>query len=1074
MPGNPGHLRALTRLFAAVLACLSLSCAMAQAAENDRWSALTTTIFQHYRQDDAPATATALAQDRAGFLWVGSQSGLLRWDGYRFRVYRRNIADPHALPDVYIQKLFVDRRGQLWIGTSNAGVARYDAALDRFVRYPVGGEHGLPNPSVLAFAEDGDDGLLVGTSTGLHRLDLRSGTFSSLPSDAGLPSVAIQSLLRDRGGALWIATRDGLARQRGQGTQAWSGLRFDAISLPLAPDQRQDAESLMEDDAGRLWIGTSSHGAFVRAADGGTIAAVLESGPQPTLQSEDVYTMAQSQPGEVWLGTWGQGIVVVDTETLRTRRIRNDRALAGSLGNDTIWSLLRDRSGLMWVGAVRGLSHTDPRQGALRNILGGGTRPGGLSDPEVTVALAARDGKVWLGLGANGIDIVSNTGTIQRLRADPARPDNALPGEHVISIAEGPDIYAGTLRGLYRIGQDGVQVERLRLPGRAADASADALLWAGDALWMGAWDDGLWELRFQDGVQSVHHYPLGDRLADHRILILEKGVGDTLWIGTGNGLTSFDRRSHVTETILPDAADPGALAAGYISSLCLDRRGRLWVASTGGGVSVLTGRDKAGRPRFHRIGAAHGLYNDVGQILQDGQGYLWASMDKGLARIDPDTFAVQVLRRAEGVALESYWSASGAVLPDGQLLFGGMGGATLLKPELLRGDSARPPVAVTDLRVGGQVLAPGAYAQGGAPLLIPPGDTSLAVEFSALDYSSPERNRYAYRLDGYDHDWIATDPSRRLAAYSNLAPGDYTLRLRGSNRDGTWSDNELRLPLRVLPAWRQTGWFKAAMALGGALLMIAVVEARTAWLRRQRRELERCVHERTAELEQATRELREASLTDPLTQLRNRRFLMQNIEADAALSLRHYRDRATQAEPDENIDLIFYLIDLDHFKQINDVHGHAAGDAVLIETGRRLKTVFRESDYVVRWGGEEFLCVGREMQRAQAAALAERIRAAVAEQPFALPDGPPLTITCSVGYACFPGPGEPCADGAIGWKDVVVLADMAMYIAKRGGRNAWAGLTTPRFTASLLEHARNDIEGVLARGELQLVSSAAQ
>ncbi|HTD28095.1 MAG TPA: ATP-binding protein, partial [Xanthomonadaceae bacterium] len=271
------------------------------------------------------------------------------------------------------------------------------------------------------------------------------------------------------------------------------------------------------------------------------------------------------------------------------------------------------------------------------------------------------------------------------------------------------------------------------------------------------------------------------------------------------------------------------------------------------------GRDGAGKPQFRRIGTAEGLPNaDVAGLLNDHRGKIWASTDEGLAVIDPRTFAIRSLHRAEGVAIASYWGGSYAATPEGELLFGGLGGLTLVRPELFKEWSYRPPVVITDISSGGKPATAGPFNSGSStePLSIAREANSLAVEFSAFDFTDPLRNRYAYRLDGYDKDWNDTAPSRRLAAYTNLPPGTYTLRLRGSNRDGVWTEKTLDLPIKVSPAWYQTLWFRLLLAVAGVAAVAALVQSRTAYLRRRHRELERQVEVRTTEvrqLEQAER-----------------------------------------------------------------------------------------------------------------------------------------------------------------------------------------------------------------------------
>jgi diguanylate cyclase (GGDEF)-like protein len=278
-------------------------------------------------------------------------------------------------------------------------------------------------------------------------------------------------------------------------------------------------------------------------------------------------------------------------------------------------------------------------------------------------------------------------------------------------------------------------------------------------------------------------------------------------------------------------------------------------------------------------------------------------------------------------------------------------------------------------------------------------------------------------MDGLDADWIVAGPSQHSIHYSRLPPGRYTLRVGVTDADGRWSARELRLPVEVLPAVYQTWWFRALVALAAMALLYLAYRLRVRQLRERERALERLVAARTRELETAYVAIEEASLTDPLTGLRNRRFLEQSIAADLELASRGHGD------------LVVLLLDLDHFKSVNDTYGHAAGDAVLTELADILRTTFRASDYVVRWGGEEFLIVVRFVDRASAPELAEKLRAVIAAHAFELPDGTILQRTCSIGFAVWPTRDET-------FEQVVDRADAALYAAKRGGRNACVGAGT--------------------------------
>ncbi|MEO6279408.1 GGDEF domain-containing protein, partial [Roseateles sp.] len=383
------------------------------------------------------------------------------------------------------------------------------------------------------------------------------------------------------------------------------------------------------------------------------------------------------------------------------------------------------------------------------------------------------------------------------------------------------------------------------------------------------------------------------------------------------------------------------------------------------------------------------------------------------------------------------WFRAYGKLSDGRMLFGGSTGLLVTEPQRYKRWAFKPPLVATELRVDNRDLPAGLLARG---LTLAPQQRAFSVGFASLDFSAPLLNRYRYRLQGYDEDWIAASAERRVASYANLAPGKYELLLQGSNRLGDWSEPPLRIAVEVLPAWWQTWWARTLAGLLAVLAVLGLVLLRTRQLQRRQAWLEQSVQERTAELRALSEELRQksaaleiSSLSDPLTGLHNRRYLTQHIEADVALALRR---RA--AAPNEASDLVFLLIDIDHFKQVNDQYGHSAGDAVLVQLSERLRQGCRDSDHLVRWGGEEFLIVARDGSRLHAAKHAERIRQAVAGKPFVLPDGQLLVRTCSIGFACFPlAPAHP---RALAWSAVVDVADGALYEAKRSGRNRWVGV----------------------------------
>lgn len=1026
--------------------------------------------------DEIPAhLVTALAQDLQGFLWIGTQGGLVRYDGYQFRVYKNDPNNPGTLGGSYVRSLYAAADGRLWAGTFSNGLSVYDPVSESFTRY----EHDPKNPASLAhnrvegLAEDRAGNLWIGTYEGLDRLDPRTGKIDhfrhAADDPASLADDRVRALLVDRQGRLWVGSRGGL--QLCQGGQ--KGFLQEAPELA-----GQFVSKLFEDSQGRIWIGTTDHGAAVLDPAAGSLHRFAPQGAQDRgLSHFWVYGIAEVTPGEIWIATFGGGIDVIDAKTLQiVERLRHDPALEGTIGSDRIGAMLRDRSGFVWVGTWgQGLARHDPAARAFRALRHSPNRPAGLSHPEIVRALEMRDGTVWAGTNGNGVDVLDRQGRrIAEHRPD-LRDPGALSDGSVTCLAQGPDgsIWVATLNGvLHRLRPGARRFERLSqadgLPAGAIRTmifGPDGTLWAGAAEGLARLDPGT------SRITSYRHQPDDPAtLSGLAVESLAFTADGTLWAGTESGLNAFDPRTGKAVRIPFQPGRPDSLPANWVPDLLVARDGRLWIA-TQAGACILQSWD--GRTaRFERI--AELLQRPAGPVdslIEDAQGWIWLGPR---LRVNPRTWQAQDLGPADGCDFHSFFIASRSRTADGGLLFGSAEGLLWVRPEKIRFWTYEPPVVATSLRIDGRER-PGASRLD--RLVLEPAQKGFRLDFAALDFTAPSRNAYRYRLDGFDDDWVQTDSSQRSLTYTSLRPGSYTLRVQGTNRAGLWSSREIRLPVTVFPAFYQTTAFRLLLALLAAALAYGIYRLRVRRLQARSETLERLVGERTLTLEERSRELaeknrelaatyarlEEASLTDPLTQLRNRRFLDQGIESDLEIAARRHEDGQGSGAA-----LVFLLLDLDHFKNVNDTYGHAAGDAVLIQTADLLRSVFRASDHRVRWGGEEILIVVRFVDRREAPALAEKIRAAIESHEFRLEDGTVLRRTGSVGFAVYPfSPGRP---RAVGWQEIVDIADLGLYAAKRGGRNRWVGVEAGAVgnPEDLLRHLREDPEGAVARGEARI------
>jgi ligand-binding sensor domain-containing protein/signal transduction histidine kinase len=836
-------------------------CAQVPAADAavapSRWWNLSDQVFQHLPLDEGAriSAVTSMAQDAQGFLWIGTQSGLLRWDGYRYRTWAHNPLDPNSLPDSYIQALFLDQQQRLWVGT-NGNLSWYDAAADRFVLITIPPNSTNTPPAVYAMQDDGEQGLWLLSENGLGHLP--RGKTRVVPfrpqkgNPARPPEGGFSHLVRDRRGGLWLTGNLGLVYRDPK-----SG-HFVQPQVSGLPSQIR-GRALHLDSQGLLWLGSHKKGVFIINPDNFSAETVPDHGLG--FDNDVFYHILEVVPGQVWLAT-RQGLVLVDRASMQSRRILHDPMQTHGLPDNRVDALFRDRSGLIWLANANGLSRHNPLQGAVHSLHTSHLTPNHPLDPVIQYVQAMPDGSIWLGLSEKGVQIIDPARQNVRLLPAP-RPSGPhpvdpwpIPSISVITPPIRGSVYLVGQSGLLRTDLSGQHISALPVFPGTDTPGISTILPDGDRLWIGTGTGLYWWDSVTPGALAQAAGP--KQLSQETVSALARDRQGRLWIGTSNnGLFLFDPVSKKVQHLL--AGPETGLSSRAITSLLVDSRGWIWVGTVGNGLNLYQPEQSKQTIRFRAIDSSHGLPQDlVNHILEDKQGRIWVTTDAGFARIEPGTLAVQALRRIDGVTLKSYLTNAGDKTAGGELVFGGTGGITIIEPERWQGWQYQAPVMITQLRTGNKQLNAGCFNQPSCTqtaLEISPDDNSLTVEFAALDLSSPERNQYRYRLEGYDHGWVASDAGKRQASYTNLPPGDYQLRLSGSNRNGEWAELARALPIRVLPAWYQTWWFRLLLLVALGLAIVLVVQIRTRYLRGRQLDLEHQVEQRTRQLQQAQEQL---------------------------------------------------------------------------------------------------------------------------------------------------------------------------------------------------------------------------
>jgi diguanylate cyclase (GGDEF)-like protein len=1016
-----------------------------------------------------------ILQDRRGYVWLATEEGLDRFDGLSFEVYKYDPADAASLPSSFVWDVEEDPSGDLWVATTG-GLGRWQRATGRVSRHEK-----LAGVSIraLRFAPK-DHTLWIGTrDAGLLRLDVASGVLTRFAHD---PSQAA-SLVDDRIYVLYLDSKDRLWVGTDRGLDRWDAGGF--VHFPADPSKTEGlsdgrVRAILEDDAGALWVGTSTGGLnrldpatgrFERFRHDPKVAS--------SLAHDQVRALLQDADGRLWVGTSG-GLDLLDRGGRGFVHYRQDPTNPASLADDHVLSLAQDRGGVLWVGTRLGGVHKwNPLSWQFGHVAPDPGNPTGLGSGHVTSFSEDRAGQVWIGTFDAGLYVMDRTtGEMTAYRADPKKPAG-LGSDRVMALCHDHhgDLWIGTLdAGLDRFrAATGVFQHYRSDPkhpnGLGAKGVTSILEDRQGRVWIGTYGGGLETIDPETGRFTHHRFDPADAtsLSADRVSSLAEAPDGRLWVGTmEKGIALFDPRTGRFARHESRPGDPGSLPTDVVHTLFVDAAGGLWVG-THSGLSHLPPDGHA----FETFTTRDGLPSDVVYgVRSDHQGRLWLSTNNGLACFDPRDRQVTAYGVSDGVQSAEFNFGAWHQSPSGELFFGGVNGFNAFVPDRLRRVAVAPPVVLTSVNVDHR------------PLPGPPDETRdirltfrdkvLSFEFAALDFTAPHRNRFAYRLEGFDRDWVPLR-GRRSVTYTNLNAGRYTFRLRGANGDGRWNEDGLAVGVEVAAAPWASPWAYAAYVLllaGGIAGLLRVQQRKLAQEAEHARLLELKVQERTrelserqVELEQANEELEKASITDSLTGLANRRFLTEYIEKEVALLHRRYRRQAEEPLA-ELLDMAFVMIDLDHFKDINDSAGHAAGDAVLRQMRELLEAASRSSDIIVRWGGDEFLLVARELSGDGLVELAERIRSRVAQHIFDIGEGRVVRTSCSLGLACYPFFKEQL--DALSWEQVISVADRALYVAKASGRNAWVG-----FHPGIAALPIQGLFGAICHGTQQLVRDGA-
>jgi diguanylate cyclase (GGDEF)-like protein len=981
--GAPAPRFALAGLAAATLALVTTPAAA-------QWQAIA-----HYtiRQGLAQSQVTALLQDARGYLWVGTKGGLSRFDGRRFVTFTRN----DGLPDDMVTALATDHRAGLLIGTEDGSVTFNDWTT--FTTISPGTDQTAGRVLALAPRSEGED-LLTVTTKGVIVRGTRTTARPLLLMPLRVAGVAAGGELLAAGAGIVACDVDGTVR---------------TLAAPLPGGSSVVAVSAAERGA----LLALANCDVVQLGEGDRITSLQATG------LAGIGAVLEGRGGEVWIGS-KQGLHRLAPDGTLTAQ-----SLLSGRRETAVTALAQDLEGNVWVGTSGdGLYEVTP---SPFTILG---RDSGLADESAWAFLADERGCTWIATESAGVVRWCDGRVVRQLR-----PGSELRNGRAMCLARGPDgtLWMGTERGLAGLAPSG----RIRWWDRSSGLPDDYVMTlavgGGGVLWIGT-RGGL--ARLANGRLTTWTPTAGLPDSDVRDLALD--AAGTLWIATlRGGLVRFDGERF-------EPAGGSGFPGRRVWCVLLDSRGVLWAGTDAG----LWSR-RAGGGAARVVTRRDGLPGDnVLSLAEDHAGSLWVGTDRGVALVSAVGVVERTFTSSEGLSASEANEGAARCAADGRVWLGMATGITVVNPKDVTINAVPPRLVIEGMSIDGHSWGPPFPVASGLPapepfLNLPVESREVRFDYVGLGLTRPEGLRYRRMLEGYDH---AAPPltDENHVTYRALRPGRYRFVLEARNSDGYWSKRSLAVTFNIPAAWYGRGWVEASAA-GLLLLALSIgFSAGARRIHRRQRVLEDVVTQRTTELNQAYRRiaeqnamLQELSRSDPLTGLRNRRVLAEQLPAEMAV-LRREVTRIGSPSLAGYHGAVVYLLDLDGFKAINDELGHDAGDVVLKRVAEVLVAMTREGDLAVRWGGDELLVLARGVDADGARRFARRMLADLAGLRIELASGHLAGVRASIGFVPYPlvTRGFLATDE---WPLLVRAADRLMYLAKsRGGSRACGLRTVPR------------------------------
>ena len=805
-------------------------------------------------------SALSIVQDDIGFMWFGTKGGINKYDGYNFTVYKADIFDSNSVSQNQIESICKDHSGIFWFGTEN-GLNRLDHVRNTFTRYlhDPHEPNSISHNRIKSICEDANKELWIGTSNGLNRLNKERNQFVRYFKDSSnqnsISGNDVRVVYRDKSGAIWIGTYgDGLNqfdRKKGQfihythdieapnslsdnfvlaiyedkngilwiGTEKGGLNRFDKKreqfksykTIPDNPNSLNDNHItvIYEDLSGRLWIGTNSGGVSIFDREKEKFFS-CQNNPDnlSSLSGNQISSIFEDNTGNIWIGTTGYGINIYNQEAEKFIHYHHEHQNSNSLNDNMTWGIYEDKSGILWIGTnAGGLNKFDREKNIFTHYVHDNKNPHSLSSNLLDVIYEDRSGVLWVGTNDGLNKFIRETELFTHYKFDPDDP-YSISNNKIRSVYED------------RFG----------------------------TLWIGTRGGGLNKFdRKTERFKHFKHNPDDSTsISSNLVYCLYEDRSNNFWVGTnGGGLNKFDLETEQFFHYMMDPENKNSLSDNYVTAIHEDSFGNLWIGTYGGGLNKFDREKEIFTYYTEKDGLSN---NEVYTILEDNKGNLWLSTNRGLSKFDPETETFKIYYVEDGLQSNEFNIFSACKSESGEMFFGGINGFNAFFPDSIIDNPFPPSIVITDFKLSNKPVLPGKMPDGRTILeksiteteeiTLSHRDKVISFEFAALHYVSPEKNQYAYIMEGLEKEWNHVG-NRRFVTYSGLSPGKYIFKVKGSNNDGVWNEEGKSIKITIIPPFWRTWWFYTLCVIFIILLIVAIILYQVNRLEEKKKEEER-------------------------------------------------------------------------------------------------------------------------------------------------------------------------------------------------------------------------------------------